>query len=62
MRLIEWWLELPKAAQYGVAVLILGISAAMLILAGRLWIWGWIVGGVFLLMAIFGKGGDSTDF
>ena len=55
MRIFEWWASQSPWIRYEVAVVLLLISTGFL-LAGRLWIWGWVVGG---LMLLFGGPSDS---
>jgi hypothetical protein len=50
MGFFEWWSDLPAWLRYGTAIVFLAISTALWF-AGRLWIWGWVVGVVLLLMA-----------
>ena len=48
--LIGWWSGLPWWLRYGVAFLLLGISTAFFFM-GKIWPWGWAVGGVLLLFS-----------
>lgn len=49
MMLFEWWYDLPWWARYGIALLMILISTAMLFI-GRLFIWGWVVGLIMVAM------------
>jgi hypothetical protein len=51
LRFFEWWAGLSPWIRYGVAAAFLLASTLIYFLAGRIWIWGWIVGGVLLLFA-----------
>jgi hypothetical protein len=46
----DWYSELPWYFRYGVGLLLIAIST-LLLLAGRIWIWGWVVGAAMLLFA-----------
>ncbi|MBX3389477.1 MAG: hypothetical protein KF691_08485 [Phycisphaeraceae bacterium] len=48
--IVDWWASLPLWVRYGVAIIILGISALAL-LNGRLILWGWGLGVAFLFLA-----------
>jgi hypothetical protein len=48
MHFFEWWAGLNPWIRFGVAVVLLLIST-VLWLAGQIWIWGWVAGGVLLL-------------
>ncbi len=50
MGIIEWWASQSPWIRYGVSFVLLAISTIILIL-GRLWIWGWVVGGILLLFS-----------
>jgi len=50
--MFEWFADLSPIAKYG---------AAFLFLAGLFWPWGWAVGGVLLVFALFAKGGGSAS-
>jgi len=51
--MMDWWLGLPKGLKYGMALLVLALSAAIFFLADRFWPWGWGVGLVLLFFAGF---------
>ena len=53
--LIEWWAGLNWKIRIGIPIILLIISGLML-LAGRVWIFGWAAGLVLLL---FGGPSDS---
>ena len=55
--MFEWFVDLPASLKYGVALLILGISAGAWFY-GLFWPWGWGIGFVLLLVAMF-LGDDS---
>ena len=46
----DWYVELPWYLRYGVGVLLIALSTVLL-LVGRVWIWGWILGAIALLFA-----------
>ncbi len=48
--LIQWWADCPKWWRYCIPCGLLGISGVML-LFGRLWLFGWVMGGIFLIGA-----------
>ena len=50
--MFEWFAELSPIAKYGLAFLFLGISTVAYF-CGYFWPWGWAVGGVLLLAAIW---------
>ena len=50
--MLDWWIDLPSWLKYGVALLILG-ATTIIWFAGYVWPWGWAVGGVLLLAAMF---------
>ncbi|MCU0688602.1 MAG: hypothetical protein MUE97_02515 [Phycisphaerales bacterium] len=52
MALFEWWYEMPWWVRYGLALALILLSTFIL-LAGRLWIWGWVVG--FIMLALAGR-------
>ncbi len=47
--MLEWWIGLDWKIRLVVALLLLGIST-VLYFAGIIWPWGWVVGGVLLLL------------
>jgi len=53
--LIEWWAELNWKIRITIPVILIIISTILLLL-GKIWIWGWIF-GVTLLLA----GGPSNS-
>lgn len=55
MAFFEWWAGLSPFVRYGLAIILLLISTAMLI-GGTLWPWGWVAGAIMLL---FGGPSDS---
>lgn len=50
--MLDWWFDLSPLLRAGVALLILGASAAVLFLTGRIFFWGWGA-GIVLLLASF---------
>lgn len=48
--LIEWWSGLSPWLRGGIAVAFLLLSTVFL-LFDRIWIWGWVVGGVLLVFS-----------
>ena len=60
--LIEWWYDLPWALRLGFALLLIGISTLILLLADRIWIWGWAVGGVLLFFCGSGSNKGGYNF
>ena len=57
--LIEWWAGLSTKAQYGIAICLILVST-ILLLAGRLWIWGWAVGLVLFFFSGSSNRGDDA--
>jgi hypothetical protein len=51
---IEWWAGLPPWLRFGVAGIFLMISTVIL-LFGRIWIWGWVIGAVLLVFSFPNK-------
>ena len=47
----EWWGGQSPWLRYGVALFCLAISTTVLLLAGRIWPWGWVVGVILLFFA-----------
>ena len=50
MRIFTWWAGQSAWLRFGVAFLLIAVST-ILYFAGRIWIWGWVVGGIMLLFA-----------
>jgi hypothetical protein len=50
MGFFNWWAEQSPWLRYGVALILIAISTIIL-LAGRIWIWGWVAGVILLLFA-----------
>ena len=48
MGLFTWWAGQNPWLRYGFAILLILIST-LLLLAGRIWIWGWVAGVIMLL-------------
>ena len=48
--LIDWWAGLTPWVRFLVPIALIAISTGLL-LAGILWIWGWLVGGILLLFS-----------
>ena len=53
--LISWWSELPWQLRIVVPLVLIAISTILLI-AGEIWPWGWVVGVVLLAF-----GGPSSS-
>jgi hypothetical protein len=47
----DWYVELPWYLRYGVGLLLIAASTLLLVFTGRIWFWGWVVGGIMLLFA-----------
>ena len=56
LTVIGWWAGLSCWPRYGAAGLFLLVPIVILLLNGRLWVWGWVVG---LVLLIFGGPSDS---
>jgi hypothetical protein len=50
MGFLTWWADQSAWLRYGVALLLIALST-VLFFAGRIWIWGWVVGVVLLLFS-----------
>jgi hypothetical protein len=50
MGFFSWWAEQSPWLRYGVALLLIAIST-IIFFGGRIWIWGWVAGGIMLLFA-----------
>ena len=59
MDFYDWLCNLPRAVQYGVALLMLGTSTWALLVGDMLWPWGWMVGLILLFAACFGRREDE---
>ena len=51
---IEWWAGLSPWIRFGVAGAFLLLSTVLL-LTGRVWIWGWVIGAVLLVFSFPSK-------
>jgi hypothetical protein len=58
--MLEWRVGLPWWLRLGVALFFLLLSAGRWI-AGRIWFWGWAVGGVLLLFS-FPSGPEKKGY
>ena len=56
--IIDWWADLSRPAKYGFSLSLLALNLAVLLLADRIWIFGWAVGGVLLVCTFFKVGED----
>lgn len=52
----SFWMDLPPWLRYGMGLVFVGISTAMLFFGRTFWPWGWVVG--FVMLA-FGGPSDS---
>jgi hypothetical protein len=50
MGFLTWWADQSAWLRYGVALLLIALST-VLFFAGRIWIWGWVVGVILLLFS-----------
>jgi hypothetical protein len=55
-----WWVGLPWWLRLGVALLFL-LASTIVWLCGRIWISGWVVGGVLLLFS-FPSGPEKKGY
>lgn len=58
---LGWWSDLPWWVRMLVALVPIAISTIAYFAADRLWIWGWIVGGVLLAFS-FPSGPESKGY
>jgi hypothetical protein len=56
--IIEWWAGLPRGTRYVFSLAWLAFSTAIVLLADRIWIAGFVIGGVLLVCTFLGVGED----
>ncbi len=58
--MLGWFLDTPHWIRALIALILLGIATAFY-LGGRIWFWGWAVGGIMLVAAI-PSGGQKSRY
>jgi hypothetical protein len=59
--MFSFWYELPQVLRIAVGLVFIAISTALL-LADRIWIWGWVVGAIMILASGAGKNKGGYNF
>lgn len=62
MGLLNCWFDLPVLLRAALGLVLIGISTFIFFAADRIWIWGWVIGAVFLLGCTAGKNKGGYNF
>ncbi len=60
--MFDLWFELPRLLRAGLGLLIIVICGLIWLMTGRVWIWGFVVGVVFLLFSGAGSNKGGYNF
>jgi hypothetical protein len=56
------WLDWDILAKMGGGLALCGLSFALLLATDRIWIWGWVMGGILFLWGLFSIGDLKNDW
>ena len=60
--MFDLWYESPRILRIGLGLLLIGISTVIFFAAERIWIWGWVVGGIMIMASGAGKNKGGYNF
>jgi hypothetical protein len=60
--MFDLWYESPVWLRAGIGLILVAISTGLFLLANVIWIWGWVVGAIFLLFCTAGKNKGGYNF
>lgn len=61
MGVIEWWCDLSRKQKHLFSAVLLGISTVIFLTTGRIWIYGWIAGGILAFCTMIGVADNEAD-
>lgn len=60
--MFNFWYELPTILRIALGLVFIGISTAVLVFGDRIWIWGFVVGGIMILVSGAGNNKGGYNF
>ena len=51
LKAVVWWSELPAVVKYGLALGFIALSTVLYFAFKTVWMWGWLVGAVLLMLS-----------